>query len=358
MKTRWLLLFCFIATASIAQEVPDSVMQKIYNEIKTPYKYGLVVSPSSSTKKVDCPTVFRKDNRWYMSYIEFDGVGYETLLAESTDLLHWKTLGTLLSRSNDSTKWDAYQRAGYAVLQEYHWGGSYGLQKYKGNYWMTYIGGNTKGYEAGALSIGIAKTKNNITTAHAWQTSNAPALTATDKDVRWWEDKKLFKSTVIWDKEKTTGYPFVMYYNANGDTSHNRDKKTRWFERIGMAVSTDMTHWKRFQIDPVMHHKIGITGDAVIQKIKDVWVMFYFGAFWEGRKDAFNRFACSYDLVHWTDWTGEDLIKPSTVYDAKYAHKSFVVKWNGVVYHFYNAVDDKENRAIAVATSVDLTLNK
>jgi beta-xylosidase len=111
MKTRWLLLFCSIAITGIAQEVPDSVMQKIYNEIKTPYKYGLVVSPSSSTKKVDCPTVFKKDNRWYMSYIEFDGTGYETLLAESTDLLHWKTLGTLLSRSNDSTKWDAYQRA-------------------------------------------------------------------------------------------------------------------------------------------------------------------------------------------------------------------------------------------------------
>jgi hypothetical protein len=86
--------------------------------------------------------------------------------------------------------------------------------------------------------------------------------------------------------------------------------------------------------------------------------MFYFGAFWEGRKDAFNRFACSYDLVNWTDWAGEDLIKPSTVYDAKYAHKPFVIKWNGIVYHFYNAVDDKENRAIAVATSVDLTVNK
>ena len=89
-----------------------------------------------------------------------------------------------------------------------------------------------------------------------------------------------------------------------------------------------------------------------------LWVMFYFGAFWEGRKDAFNRFACSYNLVDWTDWKGEDLIKPSTSFDSKYAHKPFVVKWNGVVYHFYNAVDDKENRAIAVATSVDLTFKK
>jgi hypothetical protein len=58
----------------------------------------------------------------------------------------------------------------------------------------------------------------------------------TDKDVRWWENRKLFKSTVIWDEQKTTGYPFVMYYNANGDSSGNKPK-WRWFERIGMAVS-------------------------------------------------------------------------------------------------------------------------
>ena len=357
MKLNW-LFFLFLTSAVAAQEVPDTVMQKIYAEIKTPFKYGLVVQPSSANKKVDCPTVFRKDNKWYMSYIEFDGTGYETLLATSNDLLHWTTLGKMLTRSNDSTIWDAYQRAGYVALQDYNWGGTYALEPYKNNYWMTYIGGNTKGYEAGDLSIGIAKTNKDITTAHEWETSKKPVLKASDKTVRWWEDKKLFKSTVIWDKQKTTGYPFVMYYNANGDTSHNRDKKTRWFERIGMAVSKDMQHWKRFQIDPVMHHKIGITGDAVIQKINDVWVMFYFGAFWEGRKDAFNRFACSYNLVDWTDWKGEDLIKPSTSFDSKYAHKPFVVKWNGVVYHFYNAVDDKENRAIAVATSVDLTLKK
>jgi hypothetical protein len=144
-----------------------------------------------------------------------------------------------------------------------------------------------------------------------------------------------------------------MYYNANGDTSNNTPK-WRWFERIGMAVSDDMINWQRYQIDPVVHHKIGITGDGVIQKIGDVWVMFYFGAFWENRtKEAFNRFACSYDLVNWTDWNGDDLVKSTEEYDAKYAHKSYVVKWKGVVYHFYCAVDNKDHRGIAVATSVD-----
>jgi hypothetical protein len=171
--------------------------------------------------------------------------------------------------------------------------------------------------------------------------------------VRWWENRKQFKSTVIWDKQKTTGYPFVMYYNANGDSAAN-NVKTRWFERIGMAVSNDMVHWKRFGAGPVMHHPKGITGDAVLQKMGNLWVMFYFGAFWENRNGAFNRFACSYDLVHWTDWQGDNLVESSVPYDERFAHKSFVVKYNGVVYHFYCAVDKKDHRGIAVATSKDL----
>lgn len=46
-----------------------------------------------------------------------------------------------------------------------------------------------------------------------------------------------------------------------------------------------------------------ITGDAHIQKMGDVYVMFYFSAFEPSRRyKAFNTFAASYDLVHWTDW--------------------------------------------------------
>ena len=333
------------------KEVPQQVMQQVYEEIKTPYKYGLIIAPSDNSKQVDCPTVFRRGKMWFMSYIVFDGRGYETWLAESKDLLQWNTLGRMMSFS-DTTQWDTHQKAGYVVLQDHQWGGSYELKKFQNKYWMSYIGGKDRGYEAGPLAIGMAYTLKNASTPHEWQRMNQPVLSAADKDVRWWENKKIFKSTVIWDKAKTTGYPFVMYYNANGDTSNNTPK-WRWFERIGMAVSDDMVNWKRFQTEPVMHHRIGLTGDAVIQKIKDVWVMFYFGAFWEGRKDAFNRFACSYDLVNWTDWNGDDLIKPSEPYDERFAHKTFVVKHKGVVYHFYCAVNNKDQRGIAVATSVD-----
>lgn len=341
-----------ITVLSQDKAVTQAVMQQVYDEVKTPFKYGLVMIPENADMKIDCPTVFRKGKKWYMTYLVFDGRGYETWLSKSHDLLHWKQLGRLLSFS-DTLQWDGSQKAGYPALQNSKWGGNYAIEKYKGKNWMSYFGGVTKGYEAGNLSLGMAYSTGNITKPHEWQRLKNPILTSQDSDVRWWENKKQFKSTVIWDKSKITGYPFVMYYNANGDSAKN-NIKTRWFERIGMAVSNDMLHWQRFLADPVMHHPIGITGDAVIQKIDDVWVMFYFGAFWQGRKDAFNRFACSYDLINWTDWNGDDLINSSEEYDNRFAHKSYVLKYKNIVYHFYCAVNKKDQRGIAVATSIDL----
>jgi len=78
--------------------------------------------------------------------------------------------------------------------------------------------------------------------------------------------------------------------------------------------------------------------------------MFYFGAFW--RPGAFDTFACSYDLVHWTKWNGLDLIAPSEPWDQEYAHKPWVVYWDGIVYHFYCAVG-RQGRVIALAASQD-----
>lgn len=351
MKGVLVIVICLCAFIQPHAQVPQDVMQKVYDEVKTPYKYGLVVVPGDNEKKIDCPSVFRQDKKWYMTYIQFDGRGYETWLASSNDLLEWKTLGRIMSFS-DTTDWDINQKAGYIALQDPAWGGSYTLRKFNNKYWMSYIGGSERKYEAGPLAIGLASTKQDVTKPHEWDRLKAPVLSASDTGVRWWENRKLYKSSIIYDLDNRTGHPFVMYYNANGDTSGNKPK-WRWFERIGMAVSDDMLHWQRYITDPVMSHPIGITADPVLQKMGNLWIMFYYGAFWEGRKDAFNRFACSYDLVHWTDWNGGDLIHTSEPFDAKYAHKSFVVKYNGVVYHFYCAVDNKDHRGIAVATSVD-----
>jgi len=321
--------------------VSQETMQAIYEKVKTPHKYGILVKGEGG-RKVDCPSVFRQESNWYMMYLIFDGDGYETAIAESNDLLHWKTLGKILTFKNENV-WDANQVGGYIALQDHTWGGSYELGRYDGKYWLSYLGGALKGYETDPLAIGIAWTKSPAQPVEWHRIKDNPALHPYDNDAREFERKTLYKSNIIYDRQQTLGFPFVMFYNAK--------QQGRWVERIGMAVSKDMIHWRRFGDKPVIDNLSGISGDPQVTRIGDVWVMFYFGAFWQPK--AFDTFACSYDLVNWTKWTGPNLIEPSEPWDSTYAHKPWVIKHNGVVYHFYCAVGD-QGRVIALAASKPL----
>ncbi len=365
MKTPIALLsFLFLSVVANAQRhVSQERMAEVYEEAKTPYKYGMVIAPEDNNHKIDCPTVFRENGKWYMTYVVYngrggqDGRGYETWLAESDNLLEWKTLGRLLSYRDGY--WDEDQRGGFPSLIDMEWGGSYELQKYKGRHWMTYLGGNGTGYEAinAPLHIGMAWTKESPAKAHEWEAKDKPLLSINDKDVQWWEKLVQYKSMVYWDKDETLGHPFVMFYNAGGIHPVTKFKS----ERVGIALSDNMKKWKRYDGNPVFTHEAQgtITGDAQIQKMGDVYVMFYFSAFNPTRDyKAYNTFACSYDLVTWDDWQGADLIYPTKDYDEMFAHKSFVLKHDGVVYHFYCAVNNDDQRGIAVATSKPMGRSK
>lgn len=362
-----LSLLVFGGITAFAQKISKNVMQKIYDEVKTPYKYGMVVAPKDNYHQIDCPMVYREGDKWYMTYVVYngkdgtDGRGYETWLATSDDLLQWKTLGRLLCYADKG--WDMNQRAGYPALIDWTWNGSYEMAKYKGRHWMSYFGGEGTGYEAirKPLNMGMASTKGDITQAHPWETSSSPVLSINDKSAQWWEKLTHYKSTVYWDKNKTLGKPFVMFYNAGGINPANQLKA----ERIGIALSSNMTSWRRLPLrtakrktgNPVFFHEAPgiITGDAQIVKFPHYYVMFYFSAYNPERKyNAYNTFAVSRDLVNWQDWEGADLVYPSKPYDDMFAHKSYVLKHQGVVYHFYCAVNHAGQRGIAVATSVPM----
>lgn len=362
-----LSLLIFGGITAFAQKISKNVMQKIYDEVKTPYKYGMVVAPKDNYHQIDCPMVYREGGKWYMTYVVYngkdgtDGRGYETWLATSDDLLQWKTLGRLLCYADKG--WDMNQRAGYPALIDWTWNGSYEMAKYKGRHWMSYFGGEGTGYEAirKPLNMGMAFTKGDITQAHPWETSPSPVLSINDKSAQWWEKLTHYKSTVYWDKNKTLGKPFVMFYNAGGINPANQLKA----ERIGIALSSNMTSWRRLPLrtakrktgNPVFFHEAPgiITGDAQIVKFPHYYVMFYFSAYNPEKKyNAYNTFAVSRDLVNWQDWEGADLVYPSKPYDDMFAHKSYVLKHQGVVYHFYCAVNHAGQRGIAVATSVPM----
>ena len=194
-------------------------MEKIYQQVKTPFKFGIVIRGENGNA-VDCPSIFRHQQEWYMVYVCMNKVGYET----------------------------------------------------------------------DPLAIGMAWTKAPDKALEWIRVSENPVLGPDQSDARQFEKITLYKSNIVFDKEESLGYPFVMYYNG---------KIKSGYEKIGMAVSKDMIHWIRYGQEPVVANGEekghGISGDPQIVKIGDVWVMFYFGAFWKPK--AFDTFACSYDMV-------------------------------------------------------------
>jgi predicted GH43/DUF377 family glycosyl hydrolase len=335
-----------ISTIPAGRLVDTDTMTKIYDEVKTPFKYGVVIQGGGPEEYVDCPSIFRNGEHWYMMYVAItNDVGYQTFLARSDDLLHWEKVGKIFSFGKTNT-WDAWQADGGIALCDYRWEGTHELEKFAGKFWLSYIGGALPGYETDPLSIGMAWTRKPAWPRQWNRVPQNPVLSPGQSNVRGFEALTLYKSQVIHDENKTLGWPFVMFYNG---------KYKNGYEQIGMAVSRDMVNWSRYGTDSVIVNgeakKNGITGDPQIVKIGDVWTMFYFGAGWKPK--AFDTFACSYDLVHWTKWEGPHLIEPSEPFDKTYAHKPWVIKWNGVVYHFYCAVGN-EGRVIAVATSRDM----
>lgn len=342
------LSFCWSGRAEETlprNPVPAAKMQALYDEVKTPFKYGVVLRGDTTNQMVDCPSIFRHGQHWYLMYAAItDGLGYETFVARSDNLLHWTKLGKILPFAQ--TGWDAWQADGGLALVNHEWGGDLSLGQHGGKYWLSYIGGARKGYETDPLSLGLAWT-TTPTEAREWtRLPNNPVLGPKDSAAREFEQMTLYKSSIIRDEKQTLGAPFVMFYNA---------KVKNGYERIGMALSTNMVNWTRYGTNHVLANgeekRNGMSGDPQIVRICDVWVMFYFGAGWAPK--AFDTFAASYDLVNWTKWTGPNLIEPSRPWDETYAHKPWVLKHDGVVYHYYCAVGN-EGRVIALATSKDL----
>ena len=323
--------------------VSDDEMKAVYEEVKTPYKVGIVLQPEDG-EMLDNPCVFRHGGKWRMFYIRYDGTGYETCLAESDDLLHWTKRGPVLPRG-EAGAWDAAQADGWPTLFDTRWGGSAEISRWSGRYWMMYLGGNRTGYETDPLSTGVAFASDPL---GPWtRCRENPVLSPSDPDARPFERKTIYRHFTVVDPARAHGGRFVSFYNAK--------QEGVWRETIGMAVSDDLRHWRRLGKGPVVSHgaddRFAISGDPMIQRIGDIWVMFHFGVGWgSGEKNAFDTFACSRDLVRWRPWTGAPLVAPSEPWDREHAHKPWVIRHDGVTYHFYCAVGEK-GRALALAVS-------
>ena len=322
--------------------------ERIYNEIATPYKYGAVVKHDGYM--VDSPTVFRYKDKWYMYYVRISQdtsvSGYETHFSSSDDLINWEYQGAILKRNGDKD-WDSSQVGGYAAFIDIEFGGSNEIKQINGKYYMAYLGGSGNGYEPDPLSMGLAFS-DDPTDPSGFTKLCSPILTPYDADSRRFERKTLYKSNMIVDESMLTGHKYVNFYNAKDECNK---------ERIYMAVSDDAEHWERYGSDPIIDEidKIeghNISGDPQVVRLGDIYVMFFF-RYTKG-SGAYNMFALSKDLIHWTVREGEPLIKPEYEWENVHAHKSFVLKYKNTIYHYYCAVNSNKERFIALATSNNL----
>ncbi len=320
-------------------------MQAIYEQIRTPKKLGAVMKWENDF--TDCPTVFRHNGMFYMYFIAISKdtrvSGYETHLAKSADLVNWDYVGRIFERNN-LNRWDSKQVAGYVGFYDIAFGGTNGLQQVNGGYYLTYLAGNSDGYEPDPLLMGMAKTTDPTDPKAAIRFPD-PILTPQDEDSRPKETKTLYKSYVFADPKNSTGHPYVNCFNAKGEDNR---------ERLFLAVSDDGEHWERWGEHAIIDLASDgpcdfISGDPQIVLIGDIYVMFFF-RFGKGA-GAYDTFACSKNLVDWTIWDGEPLIKPELEWENVHAHKPWVVKHEGKVYHFYCAVNSNNERYIALAVS-------
>ncbi len=325
--------------------VSDTEMRGIYSKIKTSVKLGAVIK--WDTHFTDSPTVFFKDGMFYMYFIainkDCNSSGYETHLARSCDLVSWEYVEPVFERNN-LNNWDSKQCAGYVAFPDIDFDGTNELNKVNGSFYISYLAGNSDGYEPDPLFMGLAKT-NNPTDRFGFTRFNEPILRPTDKDSREFETKTLYKSFLFEDKERITGFPYVNVYNAKA-----QDNK----ERIFLAVSNDAENWERYGnsavIDLVSNDPQEIiSGDPQIIKLGEIYVMFFFR--YRKNSPAFNTFAASKDLINWNIWQGKPLIESEYPWENVHAHKTWFVRHNGKNYHFYCACNDQNERFIALATS-------
>jgi predicted GH43/DUF377 family glycosyl hydrolase len=298
----------------------------------------MVLMPSENadaydSSAVECPKVVRSNDRFWMIHTvvarEGDTVRERIGLAVSDDLIHWEKHGVILDVGEEGA-WDG---GGLSAPFPFR----------AGDEWIVFhVGFSEKGYEAGRSGIGIARSKDLI----RWEKDPAgPVLTTSPGDE--WDSGTVYQ---CWVGEHDGKY--WMFYNA---ASRARN------EQIGLATSTDLTHWERHPENPLLRNNTSegsqdsrSIADPWIVRLGGKWCMFYFG--YDG-KNARDMMATSDDWVHWGKSPFNPILDvgPSGTYDCIHAHKPCLIEHEGVWYHFYTSVgqvgEKKHVRAIALATS-------
>jgi len=292
----------------------------------------------------DVPTVYQLpdvSNKWYMSFIGFNGKGYQSFVAESDDLVTWTNM-RLAFGFGQKGDWDyGGVVLGAYLYENYDIKAPRVLKRVDGKFWGLYGAYSKQGaYEMDPGYEGVAWSDDGIVWRRA---SDRYILSVHDDDTKDWEKSSIYQPWLLQD-----GDIFYNFYNAK--------QMPEWIEQIGMAISSDLMNWKRYRENPVLRVRQGgfdsnFVSDPKVFRDGDHWTMFYFGV---GYNKAHIMAAFSDDLVRWT-------ADPEPLYqaggnasglDRAHAHKISLVynPSNDTFYMYYCAVGDA-GRGIGLITS-------
>ena len=361
------ILLCFIKSATgninevydknyeyVASRSQNEINENIVKQWSKPYRnwhyypdYVIPASPNitgfENVKMTDVPTVFKlpNDAKWYMSFIGYDGQGYQSFIAESDNLCHWEYIKLAMGYGPEGAFDYGGAVLGAYLYENYNIKGLRVLKKIDGKYYSLYGAYPRQGgYELRPGYQGLAMSNDGL----FWQRAkNEPILSIYQDDIKEWEKDCIYQPWLIEHEDK--------FYNIYNAASEN-------IEQLGIATSTDLLKWHRYNNNPVISvgdegtYNEEFSSDAKVFWDKDHWVAFFFGV---GKGGAHIMMAFSRDLLHWT-------IDPEPIYkaggnpsgiDNKYAHKISLV-WNSeneTFYMFYCAVNDDNKRGIGLITS-------
>ena len=247
------MLVSFLAATDMSPLTAQEIDQATVDQWSAPYRHWHYwpdhVVPSrpkigdvTNLLGTDVPTVYQiaGDPKWYMSFVGFDGKGYQSFVAESEDLLHWKNYRLAM---------------GFGPTNEFDHGGCVIgaflyesceikaprlLKKHAGKYWTLYGAYPRQGgYELSPGSEGVASSQDGL----AWQRAKPePIQSVFDSDCGEWEKDCIYQPWLVQHQGR-----FFNFYNA----AHGH------VEQTGLAFSTDLLNWMRYPANPILRNRKG-----------------------------------------------------------------------------------------------------
>ena len=317
----------------------------------TPHKYGKLVVQASTepgefdSRSVDCPFVFHHQGRFYMTYIGWDGTGYQTGLASSMDLVDWKKEGCILRR-DPSSPITRYNIALNWIVRQNELRSAGDLKNVRGRFLGVYHAYPNAGLEEGPAVIGLCWSDD----LRHWEIG--PPCLRSEEGAEW-ENGGLYKPCLL--EHQGTYY---IFYNAK-TKSLPREQGGGWHEQTGVATSKDLKTWNRYKGNPIIRNGGAGSWDERFASDPCVlldgrrWAFYYFGLDKQGK--ARDLLAVDDGPFHPVKANQIVIdVGPLGAVDATYAHKPSMVYHQGALYHFYCAVSGKwpnEVRGISVARS-------